>query len=164
MAASGVSSLTVGDGTNTHSLLMALFKGMGFAATGNVTNYATVLSTPTYSSGSLTLVANQQAVGSVVQIRAGGTITVSTATQTIGFEILLNGTVVWSGTIASVATSANAWEIDGYIYCSATGASGTAAMQTWMVCRISDTGSTGYVISGRCRVPPAGQPLLELSS
>lgn len=136
VGSAGVSNLGVGDGTNTRTIPLVLYKGMSFAATGNVTSYSTVLGTPTYSSGSLTTVANQLVVGSVLRIKAQGTMTISTAAMTIGFEILLGGVAVWAGTVASVATTANAWSLEGEIYVSATGASGTAAFRSTMECSL----------------------------
>lgn len=105
-----------------------LYKSIGGGATGNVTSFATVLSSPTVSSGSLTIPANRQTAGSMIYIHAAGTIDVSTASQTITFELLLNGTAVASIAVASVADTATSWAVDGWVYCSAIGAAGTAAM------------------------------------
>lgn len=110
----------------------AIYKSIGGSATGNATNFATVLGSPTVSQGSLTLPANRQSVGSIIHLHACGSIDVSTAAQTITFEALLNGTVVASVAVASVADTATAWAVDCWIYCAAVGASGTAAVYVVM--------------------------------
>jgi hypothetical protein len=128
---SGASNPTIGDGTNARNIPQVLYKAMNGTATGNVTSYTSLFTSPTYSSGSLTLVANALVVGSMIRIKAQGTCTVGVA-GTLGFEILLGGTVVWVGTLTSTATTINAWTMEGDIYCSATGASGTAAFRSMM--------------------------------
>jgi hypothetical protein len=139
--ASGASNPAIGDGTNARTLPMVLYKGMSFAATGNVTSYTTVLSTPTYSTGSLTLVANQQVIGSLLHIKAGGTITVSTASQNIFFQAKINGTSMWAGEASSASTTSTYWEFEAWGYLSATGAAGTAALRSWGIGKIySPTG------------------------
>ena len=87
-------NLTLGDGTNARIVPMMLFKGLGFGGTGNVTGLTTVLGSATVSNGSLTLVANQQVVGSTIHIHALGSFVVGTS-QTITFEALLNGVRAW---------------------------------------------------------------------
>jgi hypothetical protein len=141
---SGAANHTHGDGTNARICPMTLYKGVSHAATGNVTAYATLLSTPGFSTGSTTLVANQQLVGSTIHIRAGGSITVSTTAMAINFGMKLNATSVWAGasTAAAVGTNANYWDFDGWIYCSAVGASGTATMKAWGIAKIYSSGVT----------------------
>jgi hypothetical protein len=145
---SGAANHIQGDGTNSRIIPMTLFKGFSFAATGNVTSYATLLSTAGFSNGSLTLVANQQLVGSTIHIKASGSITVSTTAMTLTFGCKLNATALWTGasTATSIPTTANYWELDIWIYCSAVGGSGTATMKSYGICKIYTTAGTAWPI------------------
>lgn len=125
---SAAAPLGYGDGTNTRILSMNLFKGYGFATQTNPTSLTSIFTTPTGSSGSLTLVANQQIVGSVIHIHAVGSMVVSTTSMTINMAAFLNGISVTAVAVASVPTTATGWEFDAWIYCTVVGAASTATM------------------------------------
>lgn len=165
---SGAANLAVGDGTNARRIPMTLYTGYSFAATGNATGLTSLFATPTGSSGSLTLVANQQTVGSVIHIKATGTIVVSTATMTINFSTQLNGGVVSALAVASVTTSPTFWDYEAWIYCSAVGAANTATMKsTSRVNMYSADGTTTFnitpaVTSLATTVDTTGTQLIDL--
>ena len=127
-ASSAAAPLRYGDGTNARVISMNLFKGYGFATQTNPTTLTSILATPTASSGSLTLVANQQIVGSVIHIHAVGSCVVSTTSMTINMAAFLNGISVTAVAVASVPTTATGWEFDAWIYCTVVGAAATATM------------------------------------
>ena len=143
---SGVASPMMGDGTNARIMPIVLYKGYSFGATGNVTNFTTVLGSVGGSHGSLTLVANQQIVGSVIHTRAAGTILVSTATQTISFETLLNAGICTAIAAASVPDTVTWWEYESWVYCKAVGAASTASMVSVSVLKLYVNGSV-YAIA-----------------
>jgi hypothetical protein len=126
----------LGDGTNARNVPITLFSGYGFAGIGNVQTPTSLLSTPTASHGSLTLVANQQIVGSVIHIHAHGSCVISTAAQTVTFQVTLNGGLCSSTAVASVPTTATTWEYDAFIYCKVVGAASTASMATSSLVKI----------------------------
>jgi hypothetical protein len=135
--ATGVANAALADGTNARIIPMMLFKGMAFTAMTTNQAFTTILSTPTYSQGSLTLVANQQTVGSVIHLRAGGTLTGGTS-QTLIFEILLKNKAGWVGTANTAssgttipATTSAQWWVDAWIFCDTVGAASTATARTW---------------------------------
>src|SRR5208282_2183034 len=140
---SGAASPFQGDGTNSRRIPMTLYTGVSHAATGNVTAYATLLRTPGFSTGSTTLVANQQTIGSIIHIRAGGSITVGVA-QTLNFGMKLNTASIWAGASATTAvgTNANYWEGDFWCYLSAVGAASTAVVKTWGIVKVMSSGTT----------------------
>ena len=143
---SGTASPFLGDGTNARIMPIVLYKGYSFAATGNITSAGTVLGSATGAHGSLTLVANQQVVGSVIHVKASGTILVSTTSMNITFKILLNGGVCSSDVATSVTdTSACLWEYEAWIYCSAVGAASTATMKTTANLKIYAANGTSLV-------------------
>lgn len=143
---SGTAAPFLGDGTNARIMPIVLYKGYSFAATGNVTSATSVLSTPTGGHGSLTLVANQQVVGSVIHVKASGTILVSTTIMNITFNLYLNGGLCAAATAASVSDgSACLWEYEAWIYCSAVGAASTATMKTTPVLKIYEGNGSGLV-------------------
>jgi hypothetical protein len=157
---SGAANLGMGDGTNTRIIPMVLYKGLSHTATGNATNYTDILATPSYSNGSLTLVANQQTVGSVVKIRAYGTITTG-ATTNVLFESVLNGAAGWVGTCANVSSGTYGWELMIDIYCSAVGAAGTAAMRSIGYCNLYQ-GSTGALVSNTTVVATTSTQVIDV--
>ncbi len=167
-AYAGAGNLFIGDGTNARRIPMTLYTGYSFAATGNATSLTSLFATPTGSSGSLTLVTNQQTVGSVIHIKATGTILVSTATMTINFSTQLNGGVVSALAIASVTTSPTFWDYEAWIYCSAVGAANTATMKsTSRVNMYSADGTTTFnitpaVTSLATTVATTGTQLIDL--
>ena len=114
---------------------MNLFKGYGFAQQTNPTVLTSIFATPTASSGSLTLVANQQIVGSVIHVHAAGTITTG-GTYTVNFSLKLNGGVCTALAVASVTTGATSWEYDGWIYCTVVGGAATATMVSTSIAKI----------------------------
>ena len=140
---SGAASPFLGDGTNARIIPVVLFKGLGFAATGNITTPGDVLSTPTVSHGSLTLVANQQIVGSVIHVKASGVVTVSTTSMTLTFNLLLNGGTCSSDALVVDNENQCLWEYEAWIYCSAVGAASTATMKTTANVRMTTAGGTG---------------------
>ena len=104
----------MGDGTNARPIPMNLYIAFGMATVTNPTTLTSILATPTGSSGSLTLVANQQAVGSVVHIHVTGAIVVG-ATSTVNFSAQLNGGVCTAQAVASVTTAADSFDYDAWI-------------------------------------------------
>jgi hypothetical protein len=141
MGYSGAASSALGDGTNARLVPMTLYKGMEFSSIGGTTSFASVLGSATVSHGSLTLVANQQVVGSTIHIHAHGTIALSSVAQTITFQSVLKGVSMGTQAVSSCPTTVTSWEYDCYIYCSAVGAASTAAMYSTSVLKIYDTGT-----------------------
>jgi hypothetical protein len=148
---SGAASPMIGDGTNARIIPVTIYKGYSFGATGNATSLTSLFASPTGSHGSLTLVANEQIVGSCVHIHAVGTITVSTAAMTINFSAQLNGGVISALAPASVPTTVTHWEYDCWCYCSAVGAASTATMKTTSILKFFVSGS----VTGAYSVAPA---------
>ena len=141
----GAANYKVGDGFNTRRIPMTLFTGYSFGATGNATALTSLFSSPTGKTGTLTLVPNQQTVGSVIHVKATGTITVG-ATSTVNFSLQLNGGVCSALAAASVTTAPTFWDYEAWIYCSATGIGGTATMQS--VSRLELLTANGTTVFG----------------
>jgi hypothetical protein len=104
---------------------MVLYEAVGCAATGNVTSVTSLLSSCT-STGSLTLVANQLVAGSVIHVKAMGTITVGSA-MNVTLLVALAGNGCSGGAIsgANVLTTAAVWGGDWWCTIKTTGSSGT---------------------------------------
>ena len=132
---SGAANIKMGDGTNARPIPMNLYKAFGMATVTNPTSLTSILATPTGSSGSLTLVANQQAVGSVVHIHVTGAIVVG-ATSTVNFSAQLNGGVCTAQAVAAVTTAADSFDYDAWIYCTVVGAASTATMVSVSILKI----------------------------
>ncbi len=173
MAGSGASTIGYGDGTNTRVLREVLYKGVLFGSLSNPTTATSVLASPAFSSGSLTLVTSQQTVGSVVHVHATGFVNFAVAGG-ISFNPYLNGASLM--TIESLstnpATSSVGWTLDFWIYCSATGAAGTATMKTWGYGQVNNTAnniyllfsSTNAVVSTSSTVATTGSQLVDLKA
>ena len=114
--------------TPSSSGIQALYKGVQHAAVGNVTTATTFLASPSYSSGSLTLSSNTLTVGSVLHYKAFGSMTVYQTTMSVSFGAYLNGVNCTSASV-SLANAPYEWEYEAYVFCSATGGSGTAAVR-----------------------------------
>ena len=125
VGSSGASNAAIGDGTNARVVPYVLYKGIKFSATGNVTSYTDLLSSPTSSAGSLTLVANQLLVGSVIHGKLAATVTVGTAGN-LNFEVKLGGTVINSPvTLNTPPASTTVFTLEFWAFVTATGTSGS---------------------------------------
>jgi hypothetical protein len=125
VGSSGASNAAIGDGTNARVVPYVLYKGIKFSATGNVTSFTDLLSSPTSSAGSLTLVANQLLVGSVLHGKVAGTVTMGTGGN-LNFEVKLGGTVINSpSTLNTPPASTTVFTLEFWAFVTATGTSGS---------------------------------------